>query len=159
MATPSPRRPEENQPILIADGDSGNVRHVERLLREAGVRNPIHAFPTGPGLRSFFDDIIQGEEPKPCVLFLDPRTPGVGGYDPVRWIKRTSQLDMKVVVFSSTNYPEEIEGAGELGVHLFLKKHPDLGSLSTIVDHLCGVQQSERQPWNTYAAPSPSQHS
>lgn len=152
MADSFSRPPTPAQPVLIADADANNVRHVENLLRTAGVKNPIRTFEEGPSLQSFLQHITRDEEAKPCVLFLDPRMPGAHGYNPVRWIRQDKNLsDMKVVIFSSTNYPEEIEGAGDLGVHLFLKKHPDLSSLSTIVTHLCGVQANERQPWNSYA--------
>ena len=156
MGHPPSRSPETNQPVLILDGDSSNVRHVETLLRQAGVKNPIHTFGASPPLQSFLQSAATAPNSKPCVLFLDPRTPGANGYNPVRWIRSMPELeDTKVVVFSSTNYPEEIESAGELGVHLFLKKHPDLSSLSTIVDHLGGVDTPERQPWGELRAARP----
>lgn len=145
------RTREKSQAVLIADGDDRNVRHLEHQLRNAGVANPILRFRDAPRLESFLQRTVsEMNGPAPCVLFFDPRMPGAHGYDPVRWIRRQPALrDLKIVIFSSTNHPEEIEGAGELGVHLFLKKHPDLSSLTSIVTHLCGVQP-ERQPWTTF---------
>jgi CheY-like chemotaxis protein len=155
MPDSSTPRPEENQAVVIADADRANVQHVERLLRRSGVKNPILSFGEGMELQAYLAGAAQ-HGAHPCVLFLDPRMPGANGYNPIRWIRHDPVLrEMKVVVFSSTNYPEEIEGAGELGVHLFLKKHPELNSLSTIVNHLCGVQQEERRPWNQYPAAAP----
>jgi CheY-like chemotaxis protein len=149
MNPPPAKSPGADQSVLIADGDRENVEHIERLLRAAGVRNPIRAFAEADGLRAFLTAVAQEEAKKPCVLFLDPRMPKANGFDAVRWIRRHEHLaDLKIVIFSSTNYPEEIESAGELGVHLFLKKHPDVSSLSTIVQHLCGVEAPERMPWN-----------
>ena len=148
MANRQARFPEATQPVVIADADHRNVTHLERQLRDAGVKNPIVKFQEGVSLQSFLSDVASNEEPKPCVLFLDPRMPGANGYNPVRWIKGQPRLEgIKVVIFSSTNHPEEIESAGELGVHLFLMKNPDVSSLSVIVSHLCGMETAERQPW------------
>lgn len=146
MSTFVPSSPHENQPVLVADADQENVVYLEKQLRRAGVKNPVMGFGNGDDLHAFLAEAATtAGDTKPCVLFLDPRMPGANGYDPVRWVRRESSLsDMKVVIFSSTNYPEEIESAGDLGVHLFLKKHPDLSSLSLIVDHLCGVKPPER---------------
>ena len=140
--------PTEKLAVLIADGDDDNARYVERQLRHSGVCNPIVTFNTGAGLEAYLQQAIAGTQPKPCVLFLDPRLPGGAGFEPVRLINREPALEgTKVVIFSATNHPEEIESAGELGVHLFLKKHPQLSSLTMIVSHLCGARGDEKQPW------------
>jgi CheY-like chemotaxis protein len=132
--------PDESQAVIIADADEENASHVERQLRRAGVKNPVVVFKNGDQLHAFLMNAAQNDDPKPCVLFLDPRMPGANGYDPVRWVNREQCLaDMQTAVFSLADEPEELESAEELGVRLFLKKHPDLESLSPIVDHLKGV--------------------
>ena len=149
--------PDESQAVLVADADRENASHLERQLRRAGVKNPIKSFENGDDLHAYLTEAVVRSQPMPCVLFLDPRMPGANGYDPIRWVRREKSLaGVKVVVFSNTNHPEEIESAGELGVHLFLKKHPDLSSLSTIVDHLCGVQTPT--PSSEPAAPTGVPH-
>lgn len=142
-------RPGARQSVLIADADSDHVAELAERLRAAGVKNPFVAFSDDRQLRGYLTRAVIGaEDERPCVLFLDPRLPGTNGFETIRWMQREPALqEVKVVIFSDTNYPEEIESAGDLGVHLFLKKHPDLSSLSTIVSHLCGVDLPERQPW------------
>jgi CheY-like chemotaxis protein len=150
MSETQPTFPDQSQLIIIADADEANAGHLERQLRRAGVKNPVAVFQNGDELHTFFTNAALSPDPKPCVLFLEPKMPGANGYDPVRWIKREKCLSgMKVAVFSSDTEPEEIECAEELGVHTFLKKHPDLASLSTLVDYLNGVSPTE-------AAPAPS---
>ncbi|MGH7946414.1 MAG: hypothetical protein ACREF9_15600, partial [Opitutaceae bacterium] len=51
--------------------------------------------------------------------------------------------EMLVAIFSSADQPEEAEGASELGIRVFLKKHPDFASLSAIVEHLGGTPPAE----------------
>ena len=136
--------PEEQQPIVIADADEENACHVERQLRRAGVKNPVVVFKNGDNLHAFLADAGQDERCAPCVLFLDPRMPGANGYDPVRWVKREKcGREILVLIFSSPDQPDEIESATELGVTLFLKKLPDLNSLSAVVSHLCGMSPAE----------------
>ena len=138
------RLPDEQQPIVIADADAENASHVERQLRRAGVKNPIVVFQNGDDLHTFLADAGQNDACVPCVLLLDPRMPGANGYDPVRWVKREKcGAEMLVAIFSSPDHPDEVESATELGVTLFLKKLPDLNSLSTIVVHLGGMPPAE----------------
>jgi CheY-like chemotaxis protein len=140
----APRSPGEKQPIIVADADEENARHLERQLRRAGVKNPVVRFSSGDDLGVFFVETALNDDPKPCVLFLDPRMPGANGYDPIRWAKRETCLNgMKMAILSFTETPEEIASASELGVQLFLKKHPDLTSLAPILEHLQGVRPAE----------------
>jgi CheY-like chemotaxis protein len=135
------RLPDEQQPIIIADADAENASHVERQLRRAGIKNPVVVFQNGDDLNAFLADAAQNDLCAPCVLLLDPRMPGANGYDPVRWVRREKcGAAMLVAIFSSPDQPDEVESAAELGVTLFLKKLPDLSSLSTIVTHLVGGQ-------------------
>jgi CheY-like chemotaxis protein len=140
MSEIQPRFPEETQPVIIADAEEESAGHVERQLRRAGVKNPVVVFKDGDALHAFLMNAAQSAEPKPCVLMLDPHMPGANGYDPVRWVLREKCLEgLQVAIFSTGEEPEEIESAEELGVHVFLKKHPDLESMSPIIDHLTGV--------------------
>ena len=139
--------PREDQIVIIADADEGNASHVERQLRRAGVKQPIVTFHNGDDLHSFLSSTAQEDKPQPCVLFLDPSMPGANGFDPVRWIRREEHLSAtEVVIFSAADDPEMVESASELGVHLFLKKHPDLGSMARIVAFLGGTAQDEDLP-------------
>lgn len=152
MAHRQTRFPETSQPVVIADGDQQHVLRLERQLRDAGVTNPIVKFGDGFSLQSYLTEVATGGDPKPCAFFLDPSMPGVNGFSVVQAIKHEPRLnDLKVVVFSSTNHPEEIEQAGDLGVHLFLKKNPDVSSLAMIVNHLCGVETPGRQAWHSHS--------
>lgn len=136
--------PEEQQPIIIADADPENASHVERQLRRAGVKNPVMVFENGDDLNAFLADAGQNNACAPCVLFLDPRMPGANGYDPVRWVKREKcGAEIMVAIFSSPDQSDEVEVANDLGVHLFLKKLPDLSSLSPVVVHLGGMPMAE----------------
>ena len=139
--------PGEDQIVIIADADEGNASHVERQLRRAGVKQPVMTFHNGDDLHSYLSNAAQEDRPQPCVMFLDPSMPGANGFDPVRWIRREENLSAtEVVIFSAADDPELVQSASELGVHLFLKKHPDLGSMARIVSYLGGTAQDEDMP-------------
>jgi len=143
----TPHPPNGNQPVIIADAEEENACHVERQLRRAGIKNPLVTFQNGDDLHAHLADPAHKDSPAPCVLFVDPKMPGANGYDPVRWIKREKGgSEAFVVVFSSTEKPDDLEIATELGVHLFVKKHPDLASLSAVIEHLGGTRSVEPAP-------------
>ena len=135
--------PGEDQIVIIADSDETNASHLERQLRRAGLKQPVMTFRNGDDLHSFLTALEQGHA-TPCVMFLDPSMPGANGLDPVRWIRREEHLSAtEVVIFADAEDPDVAESASELGVHLFLKKHPDLGALSEVVGHLGGHSGEE----------------
>jgi CheY-like chemotaxis protein len=139
-----PRVPDEQQPIVIADADEENACHIERQLRRAGVKNPVVSFQNGDDLNLFLTDRGQKNLAAPSVLFLDPKTPGANGYDPVRWVKREKGGDeILVAVFTSGEESDDFECGTELGVKVFLKKRPDMNSLSAVVAHLGGTMASD----------------
>ena len=148
----------ENRPILVADANDDYARHIERQLRRAGINNPVVCIKEGDDLHALLVDCGQTDGPKPCVLFLDPHMPGANGFDPIRWVKREKCLDdLMVVVFVSEETPEELAIARELGVTVFLKKNPHLGSLSEIVEYLSGPPPHAAPlaaPMPTVAVPS-----
>ena len=136
----APHRPDVAQPIVIADAEEDNAAHVERQLRRSGVKNPVVTFHNGDDLHLFLADAAQKDAPAPCVLFLDPRMPGANGYDPVRWVRREKGgREILVAIFSTPDQPDEREVAGELGIQLFLKKHPDLAGLAPVIELLGGT--------------------
>lgn len=131
MSPPRSKPPADDRVVIIADAEAANAQHVKRQLARAGVKNPVTTFENGDDLHTFLVTAAQRDEPKPCLLFLDPHMPGANGYDPVRWVLREKSLkDMNVVIFVSEGDPPDPESAAELGVHLFIKKHPDLASLA-----------------------------
>lgn len=147
MAQSSYHSPAEDQIVVIADADESNASHVERQLRRAGIKHPAVTFQSGDDLHAFLAAAAQKDGALPCVLFLDPHMPGANGLDPVRWVRREESLNAtEVVIFSSMDDPEFVESANALGVHHFLKKHPDLGSMAEIVAYLGGSEESEDLP-------------
>ena len=149
-----PRFPDEQQPVVIADADEENACHIERQLRRAGVKNPVVSFRNGDDLNLFLTDSGQKNMPAPCVLFLDPKMPGANGYDPVRWVKREKGGDEALVaVFTSGEQSDEVDSGTELGVQVFLKKHPDMNSLSAVVAHLGGTVASDTATPTSTASP------
>lgn len=139
--------PGEDRVVIIADGNESDASHLERQLRRAGVKQPVMIFRNGDDLHTFLTALEQTGGATPCVMFLDPSMPGANGFDPVRWIRREEKLSAtEVVIFADAGDPHVADSASELGVHLFLKKHPDLGALSEIVGYLTGAGQDEDSP-------------
>ena len=63
------------------------------------------------------------EYPFPSVMFIDIKMPRVNGFEVLQWLK--DHQDCKVIptmVFSSSEHPEDIERAYQLGANAYLVK-------------------------------------
>ena len=63
------------------------------------------------------------EEPRPDLLLLDLKMPKMNGFDVLRWVRANPEMrNLPVVVFSSSDLPEDKERAKELGAREYFVK-------------------------------------
>ncbi len=62
----------------------------------------------------------------------------VSGYwlfDILKWIRGQKGLDaLPVIMYSSSDHPEEVDLARELGAQAYVKKHPSAPAMRTLLD-------------------------
>ena len=68
--------------------------------------------------------------PFPDVLLLDLNMPVMGGFEVLRWLRRSASKRLPAVVHSSSALECDVKQAFELGADLYLCKAPDLGEVS-----------------------------
>jgi CheY-like chemotaxis protein len=81
--------------ILIADGDAGHARLIEKNLQRVGLHNPVLRFENGQDILDFL--FRRGKWPKVAtdvgyLLLLDIRMPKVDGVEVLREIKADAEL-------------------------------------------------------------------
>ena len=92
--------------------------HLPYLLRQVAAGDEGIAYLAGlpPFERSL-------QNPSPALVLLDLKLPGMNGFDVLAWAKRTHKLDeTPIVVLTSSDRPEDIERATELGAASYLTK-------------------------------------
>lgn len=113
--------------ILLADDSEDDQKLFLRILREAGVDNPVSIVQDGDEVLAYlkgegaFAD--RKEYPLPCALFLDLRMRRMDGWEVLRWL-RTQEDFQKMLVFVLTvlDEPKAAIEAYRLGANSFLIK-------------------------------------
>jgi len=130
--------------ILLIEDNPGDVRLTEEVLRDSGagcnlttVRDPEHAL-----------NMLRGENGSrqiiPEIVFLDMNLPKISGVDIIRAIRNTPGVQhTPIVILSSTENPEEVRTAYEMGANCFVRKPVGfdefMKSLTTCYQFWCEV--------------------
>lgn len=126
-----------SQPILVADDDPDDTYFIRRLIKKTGVPNPVKAFDDGTEVVNYLGARAAGaagHRRTPLLLFLDLRMHGLGGFGFLEWARAQKHLmPLTMVVLSSSNDPEVVRRALELGAHRYLVKYPCVQTINTIV--------------------------
>jgi CheY-like chemotaxis protein len=113
--------------ILLAEDFEDDAVFLQRVLKKAGVVNPVMVVGDGDKAIAYLrgDGVFSDREkfPIPGVLFLDLKMPGKNGFEVLEWLKDQSQLkELLVVVLSGYHEVRDVNRAYALGAHTFLVK-------------------------------------
>ena len=127
--------------ILVAEDRPADVLLLKHAFRKAGVGVSLHFVSDGQEAV----DYLNGDErfgnraeyPLPTLLLLDLNMPRLNGFDVLDWVRHRPGLRrLVVVVFTTSDLPEDIARAYELGVNSYMIKPPELANLEEIAHHL-----------------------
>lgn len=162
MSTASSPLPE----ILIVDDDDDQLFITRRMVERSGVRHPITDVRGGPEAIDYLTRCCpHGGLPMrraPALIFLDLKMPTADGFAVLTWIRSQSSLqNVKVIVLTSSDDPEDVKRCTALGAQGFLVKHPNsmvmgcvlrqaLGS-EALADSGCQAQSCDVPQTNTHS--------
>lgn len=118
---------EMNRPILLAEDFEADAVAVQRLLKKAGVDNPVIVVPDGGEAIAYMNDEGPFRDrqkfPLPCVLLLDLKLPTKNGFEVLEWCRTQPHLkDLFIVVLTGHYELRDVNQAYLLGAHTFLTK-------------------------------------
>lgn len=113
--------------ILIAEDNDDHVLLLRRALKKGAILNPIFVVSDGEeavaylkGEGKFAD---RYEYPLPGLLLLDLKMPKKNGFEVLQWIREQPFLKrLRVVVLTTSDNPQDIDRAYELGANSFIVK-------------------------------------
>jgi CheY-like chemotaxis protein len=124
--------------MLVAEDSREEVEIFTLALERARVNLPVRFVSSGEeaveylkGEGRFAD---RAQHPLPTVLLLDLKMPGMGGFGVLAWIRKEESgvSRLPVVVFTSSEEPEDINHAYDLGANSYLVKPVGLENLEKI---------------------------
>jgi CheY-like chemotaxis protein len=109
-------------PILVVEDDAAHAALVERVLRHAGLANPVRRIGRGEEAIAYLEGAAE-REGRPALVLLDVHLPGAAGLDVLAWLRgRPETADLPVVMFSGSGDSQDINRAFELGANSYLVK-------------------------------------
>ncbi|MDP3073813.1 MAG: response regulator [Opitutaceae bacterium] len=131
--------------VLVTDDGEEDIFLFERLLKKAGVGNPIRSALSGDAAIARLSSVAEGSSDEVLlVCFLDIKMPGTNGFDVLRWVRRRQEFDsVPVIMLSSSDDPADIAKAAKLGADCYLTKHP---APAVMRDVLGAVEKFSGQP-------------
>lgn len=120
--------------VLVADDDLNDVTLLRRAFLQAGVDVAMKVVRDGEEVIQYlhgdapFSD--REEFPLPKLLLLDLKMPRANGFEVLEWLRKQAGLRrILVVVLTSSDEPEDIDRAYDLGANSFLRKPDDFTNL------------------------------
>jgi CheY-like chemotaxis protein len=125
-------------PLVIGvDDEPDDIFFLRRMIDKTGVAHRFQPFSNAEAAMIALSAVAGGDaraEP-PVVCFLDIKMVGLSGFDLLRWIRTQRGLDMvPVIMFSSSDYPADVEMARDLGAQGYLKKYPSVAAMGTVLE-------------------------
>src|SRR6185369_17385567 len=111
--------------VLLVDDDSICNFLNAKTLQSMGFVNDIHTALNGNQAIDLFNDYFGGTKPLPDIILLDLNMPvmdGFGFLEAFRRLDLRGKDRVKVVIVTSSNSPDDIKRAKDLGANLYLTK-------------------------------------
>lgn len=137
---PSRRNPGERR-VLLVDDEPEALYLFARMLVNAGIRNQIDVADGGEEAIAYLQRCMSGEYPWPTAVFLDIRMPVVDGFGVLEWARDNDVLQKTVVVMlTSSEEPEDVKAAFQLGAHYYIPKEGKREKLSELLREAIGAE-------------------
>lgn len=116
--------------ILVAEDEPGDALLIRRAFAQSGSDVSAAFVQNGQQAIDYLRrkppyEHLQSQ-PLPTLLLLDLKMPGVDGFDVLRWLRRHPRFcHILVIAFSSSEEPEDMRQAYELGADVYVVKPSD----------------------------------
>jgi len=127
--------------VLVAEDDPSDVFFLKRAFVLAGIPAVLDFVHDGQEAI----DYLEGEDkysdrdayPIPDLMLLDLKMPRLDGFDVLDWVRRQPSLRrLLVTILTSSDQPQDINRAYDLGANSYLLKPHNADNLSDLVKHV-----------------------
>jgi CheY-like chemotaxis protein len=111
--------------VLLVDDDQVCNLISKKTLQRMGIVNEVHTALNGEEAINLLNDYFQGALSLPDVILLDLNMPIMDGFSFIEAFKRLNipnKDSMRIVIVSSSQNPNDVRKAKEMGITAFLTK-------------------------------------
>jgi CheY-like chemotaxis protein len=124
--------------ILVADDNDDDIELLRRSFAKAGFAKQFIAVSGGQAVIHYLkgEGVYADREqfPLPRLVLLDFKMQGITGAEVLQWIRQRPEFKgMPVIVFTGSNYEEDVNRAYDLGANSYLIKPQTLDDLLVAV--------------------------
>ncbi|PSB02753.1 response regulator [Merismopedia glauca] len=134
----------QTPPLLIVEDSDEDFEALMRFLRRSPLVIPVERCMNGEQALAFLHHTDQYANcdhfPRPGMILLDLNLPGIDGREVLRRLKLDHNLKtIPVVIFTTSNHPNDIETCYQQGANSYIIKPIDINQLKrnvqTLVDY------------------------
>ena len=134
--------------VLLVEDDLNDIFLVKRAFKMAQLENPLQVVTDGEEAVHY----LKGEgrfgdreaHPVPKLIVMDIKMPRMTGFDVLNWIKHDAALRrIPIVIVSSSDRPQDINRAYELGANAYMVKPVDFRAVERLfasITHYWGLE-------------------
>lgn len=117
---------EHNKKILLVDDDADDQLFFVDAIKE--LEPDLKCGIANNGLEAF--DHLKKDPPPPSIIFLDLNMPFMNGFECLIKLKNSLEYkEIPVIIFTTSNHPQDVSRTMELGANMFFTKPPDFNTL------------------------------
>jgi CheY-like chemotaxis protein len=132
-------RMRDSKKILYVDDDPDDREFLADAIRKTNPSVEVVLAENGVQAMDYLKGAKSGEGPQPCLIVLDLNMPLMNGRETFNRIKEDSTLrDIPVVVFTSSEKPQERASFNSLGVE-YITKPLNLSFMSSIAKKMIDI--------------------
>jgi CheY-like chemotaxis protein len=113
--------------VLLVEDDLNDIFLVKRAFKMAHLENPLQVVTDGEEATHYLSGRGKYADrhlyPLPRLIVMDIKMPRMSGFDVLEWIKKDGALRrIPVIIVSSSDRPQDINQAYELGANAYMVK-------------------------------------
>lgn len=135
--------------VLLVEDDLNDIFLVKRAFKMAEVPNPLQVVTDGQEaityLRGDGKYVDRETYPLPSLIVMDIKMPRKSGFDVLEWVKGDDRRlrRIPIVIVSSSENPNDINRAYELGANAYMVKPVDFRAVEHLfhsITHYWGLE-------------------
>ncbi len=127
----------ENSVILLAEDNRGDTLLAQRAFRQLNAPYVLNVVEHGDAAVDYLAGngtyADRDRYPLPALLLLDLKMPRRSGFEVMEWLQQQPNLELPVVILTSSTDPNEMQRAYQLGAKSYLLKPLTLDMLQPLL--------------------------